>query len=367
MGLNQGAYRGCLLGLAVGDAMGYTVDGMTMTEIRRTYGEAGLLGYDLCNGYADVTSYTQLAAFTCNGLLLALTRGQMVGKMAPLVKYVGLSGREWVASQRPWGRPDKTFCWLMQRPEICRRHCMETRMLDTLSRLSSGVPEEAGNGFVSPGGLTAAVGVGLFYNRHRMAQEEIDRLGAEAVSLSHGGPLAFLSGAVLAHMVSRCLHDPEISFAALVSESIQAVKNLFGRTYSHQCNEIANLLNTALHLSNEPQMGHVEVMEQLHCQNAAQVLAGAVYACLAGYENFDASLIIAVNHSGRSCAVGALTGALLGLRQREEALPTFYVECLEPAEILMELADDMYHGCPMELGNRLFDADWDFKYVHGGR
>ena len=93
MKLNPAAFRGCLLGMAVGDAMGYPVDSLNLGEIRENYGPNGLLGYDLANGYADVTSYTQLGAFTCNGLLIALTRGQMMGKMAPLVKYVGLSSR----------------------------------------------------------------------------------------------------------------------------------------------------------------------------------------------------------------------------------------------------------------------------------
>ena len=107
----KGQFRGMLLGLAVGDAMGYTIDGSSWKEIQQSYGPNGLLGYDLVNGYADVTSYTQLAAFTCNGLLLGLTRGQMTGKMLPLFRYVGLSSREWAASQKPWGRPSTTFCW----------------------------------------------------------------------------------------------------------------------------------------------------------------------------------------------------------------------------------------------------------------
>ena len=47
--------RGALLGLAVGDAMGYTVDSLSIQEIRQSYGPNGLLGYDLVNGYADVT------------------------------------------------------------------------------------------------------------------------------------------------------------------------------------------------------------------------------------------------------------------------------------------------------------------------
>ena len=81
------AVRGALLGLAVGDAMGNTVDSRNLEEIRRDYGPNGLLGYDLANGYADITSYTQLAAFCANGLLLGLTRG----KKAPLENYVAVA------------------------------------------------------------------------------------------------------------------------------------------------------------------------------------------------------------------------------------------------------------------------------------
>ena len=118
MAISRSAYRGCLLGMAVGDAMGYTVDNRSWQEIQEDYGPNGLLGYDLVNGYADVTSYTQLAAFTCNGLLFGLTRGQMTGRMAPFIKYVALSSREWAASQRPWGRPSRSYCWLLDRKSV---------------------------------------------------------------------------------------------------------------------------------------------------------------------------------------------------------------------------------------------------------
>ena len=51
MALQQTSYRGCLLGMAVGDAMGYTVDHRSWSEIQEDYGPNGLLGYDLVNGY----------------------------------------------------------------------------------------------------------------------------------------------------------------------------------------------------------------------------------------------------------------------------------------------------------------------------
>ena len=47
MAVKRTSYRGCLLGLAVGDAMGYTVDSRSWQEIREDYGPNGLLGYDL--------------------------------------------------------------------------------------------------------------------------------------------------------------------------------------------------------------------------------------------------------------------------------------------------------------------------------
>ncbi len=366
MAILQTSYRGCLLGLAVGDAMGYTVDARSWQEIREDYGPNGLLGYDLVNGYADVTSYTQLAAFTCNGLLLGLTRGQMLGKMAPFVKYVEVAAREWAASQRPWGRPRRTYCWLLRKAELCRRHCMDTRMLDTLSREKVSTPEMPVNHFADPGGLTCAIGVGLFYHKDRMDQEEMDRLGAEAVALTHGSPTAFLSGAVLTHIISRQLQDPSASLKKIALEAVEAMKEQFGHQYS-QAYEVATLVRHAITYAESPMVTPVEVMERLGCQDSAQVLAGAIYACLVSSEDFDSAMIAAVNHSGRSAAVGAVAGAILGIRLGEEALPEFYIECLEPGEILQELADDLYTGCPMEKGNKLFDLDWDYKYLHGGQ
>ena len=360
------SYRGCLLGLAVGDAMGYTVDSRSWQEITEDYGPNGLLGYDLVNGYADVTSHTQLAAFTCNGLLLGLTRGQMLGKMAPFIKYIGLSSREWAISQRPWGRPDKTFCWLLQQNDLCRRHCMDTRMLETLVRGDMGALEDLKHNFSNPGSLTTAIGVGLFFDPNRMDQQEIDRLGAEAVALTHGNPLAFISGAILAHIISRSLRHPNLPLKPIVVDAMESVREQFGHQYS-QTYEVCNLIRHAITFAESRNLNRLEVMERLKCTNAAQVLAGALYACLTNIEDFDAAMITAVNHSGRSAAVGAIAGAILGTRLGEMALPEFYIECLEPAETLRELADDLYHGCPMEMGNKLFDLDWDRKYLHGGR
>ena len=211
-----------------------------------------------------------------------------------------------------------------------------------------------------------AIGVGLFFHEDRTDQHEIDLLGAETVALTQGSPSAFLSGAVLAHIMSRLIRQPHLPLKRLVAEAVEAMKEQFGHQYS-QAFEVATLVRHAITYSESPNLSPVDVMERLGCDSAAQVLAGAVYTCLTNSADFDSAMIAAVNHSGRSAAVGAVTGAILGARLGEEALPDFYIECLEPAEVLRELADDLYTGCPMEKGNKLFDLDWDYKYLHGGQ
>ena len=73
-------------------------------------------------------------------------------------------------------------------------------------------------------------------------------------------------------------------------------------------------------------------------------------------------MIAAVNHSGFSAATGALTGAFLGAKLGAEALPEFYLESLEAAPWLDELARDLSRGKQTML---IFDAHWDEKYVQG--
>ena len=370
MGIQKSTYRGALLGLACGDAMGFTVDSRTWAEIQEDYGPNGLLGYDLVNGYAEITSYTQLAAFGCNGLLFGLTRGQMTGKMAPLVNYIALAEKEWAASQQAWGRPDRNWCWLLTEPSMCHRHYMDGRMLEALSRdhrrYPLGSPDQPRNNYGGPGALTAALAVALFTDPDRMSQEEADLLGAEAVALTHGSPQAFVAGAALTHLMSRVLRSPNASFRILVKETMDMVRRTYGHRYSGAY-ELCELMQNAAVYAGDPSIPSWEIMEKLRCETASQVLAGAIYAVLVSGGDFDTAMIAAVNHSGRSAAVGAVAGAILGARLGEESLPEFYIECIEPGDVLRELADDLYHGCPMEQGNRLFDLDWDRKYLHGGR
>lgn len=366
MAKKRSAWRGCMLGLAVGDAMGYTVHSHTLAEIREDYGPNGLQGYDPVNGYADVTSYTQLAAFTANGLLYGLTQGRRKGLMHPFINYIARSHWEWASSQAMMDRPARTVCWLFREKSLIRRHCLDTRMKEVILRKQFGTPEERLNPLSSPSTLTAAVAVGMFYEPGNMEIPEMARLGAEAVALTHGDPQTFLCGAFLARFTASVLRS-DAPLEQLLGKTEEAFKQQFEHDYPRQVSQICALIHQATELIGNPKVTFVDAMERLQCKTGAQVLAGMVYALLAGEEDFDTSLIIAVNHSGASAAVGALVGAVLGARLGEDALPEFYLECLECGEVLLELADDLCQGCPIEQGDVFFDDDWDSKYCHGRR
>lgn len=365
MAVPQLIYRGALLGMAVGDAMGYTVNNRTLEQIREDYGPNGLLGYDLMNGYAEISSYTQLTAFTCTGMLLGLTRGQLMGRMAPFIRYIALACREWAAGQRPWSRPERIHCWVMRSQELSRRHCMDSWMLEALNRNALGTPEEPVNNDAGCGSITTSIGVGLFLDPDEVSASEILRLGAETVALTHGSPLAFLSGGMLAHIICHSLRDRDKTVREIVQQAVNAMLAEYGAAYGH-AEEAAGWVSLALQLAQNETIAPIQAMERLRCENAAQVLAGGIYAAISCQDDFDAAMITAVNHSGRSAAVGAIAGAILGARMGEAELPEFYLESLECLEPLRELADDLYQGYPMIVGGKLFDGDWERKYLHGG-
>ena len=360
------SYIGCLLGLAAGDAMGYCVDDRTLTQIRNDYGPEGLLGYDLVNGYADISSYTQVAAYVCNGLLVGITHGQMKGIMDPYVRYIRLGERDWAKTQRYHREPgERIYSWIVRSDALRSRRCMDPLMLDSLNRGRFGTMEESLNRFQTPGAITAAVPVGLFFDPDYASREEIQRLGAEAIAITHGNPLAFLSGAALAHIISRLCWDGERNLRNLIQETIAMIQTRFGGQYK-QAAELCQQLRMAVALAGSMNVTACDAMEQLKCDTCSSALAGAVYAALCHPGNFDEALITAVNHSGASAAVGAVTGAILGACLGVEEIPEFYLECLEPAAILEELATDMFQGCPMNRQSNMFDMEWDDKYVNGG-
>ena len=353
-------YQGCMLGLAVGDAMGAGVDNKSLNEICADYGPDGLLGYDLANGFAEVSAYTQVAAFAINGLLVGLAHGKLRG---PFLPQVTMALKEWARSQYFPRDTEHKSCWLAHETHMRRRKVMDTRTLDALTRDVLGTPEKPANNSAGPGTLPAAVAAGLLFSPERMQPSDVGKLGAEIVALTHGEPLAFLSGAALAYMIAGIVQDRDSSLEAQFTNAADAVAAQFAAFPEAALlqKKIKHSIYMALHGDKSP----VEVLERLECMTAADVLCGAVYAAMVSHDDFDTAMVTAINHSGKSAAVGAITGAVLGAYLGAEALPGFYLDCLDAGAVIRELTADFYSCTLGRVTRRLFDDDWDRKYTQG--
>ncbi len=349
--------RGCLLGLAVGDAMGSPVDQKSLSEICDDYGPNGLLGYDLANGSAEVSSYTQIAAFVCNGLLLSVSRGR-----TDHIPCITLSLREWARNQQFYRDPEKSYCWVAKPKSLRAHNNRDARMLDTLRAQTLGTISCPINRSTAPGALTAAAAVGIFCDCSKMSLSQIAALGARTVALTHGDPEAFLCGALVSYIIAQLSQDPQSDLRSVISNALDAMHALFAEKFSYATETVRLRIAQALALADDSAADTHSAMERLSGKSCPCILAGAVYACLTSDNDFDAALITAVNHSGVSAAVGALTGAIMGTRLGAEALPDFYLDSLACLQELATLADDIALG---NLTTGLFDDDWDHKYMQG--
>ena len=329
------SYTGCLLGLAAGDGLGH--------------------GPERINGFLSVSGFTQMAAYAANGLLLGLTRGQLSGAMAPPVRYMADALGEWARIQL-W-RQGNSACWISRSSRMEFRRFSEPELLVSLAAGRTGTMEERISTENSPAALMTAPAAALFFDPERISRRELQRLGAESAALTHGAPEAFLSAAALTHILSRILFDGITDIDRLSREAGAMLLRRFAREY-HQVIRVRAALKKARALARNKHIGRAAALVSLNGKTAEGVLAGALYLCA-----LDGGFTDTIETAARwNPAAAAVAGAILGAIHGEEAIPGELLEELECADVLRELGEDLYRGCPMMLGSKVFDIEWDEKY-----
>jgi ADP-ribosylglycohydrolase len=330
--------RGCVLGGAVGDALGAPVEFQSLAEIRRAYGQAGLDRMVLHGSgrLGAITDDTQMALFTMEGLIRS--RG------GPVPVAVHAAHRRWYATQllpgppggdRPHRLPvggtvlmdgplaQETWLYARRAPGNACLSGLRTEAMATLDRPAN--PNSKGCGAVmrsAPFGLVPA-----------WSPEEAFGIAAECGAQTHGHPTGHLAAGAFAAIVRRLAEGMDLAEA--VSRTLESAGS------RHGGRETQAALSSALEAAGETGDPTPERLERLGAGwTAEEALAMSVYCALVHSGDIRSALLLAVNHSGDSDSTGAITGNLLGAWHGHRSLPAPWVTALEGREAMETLIAD---------------------------
>lgn len=362
--------RGCLLGGAVGDALGYPVEFLSWDGIRGRYGAAGIQEYDpdMETGFALISDDTQMTLFTANGILLRETRGKLRGIAGAPSGYVHEMYKDWLLTQTGGKRGRDSLSWLLDVPELWSRRAPGTTCLSALGSGKRGSVKQPINDSKGCGGVMRAAPMGLRYSPLAMgwSREELDREGAEIAALTHGHSLGYIPAAVLVHIVNvgvygECPRGDTLPDA--VEDAMDTAERLFGR--DPHWGELQMLISRAQALAGNGSPDEENIRALGQGWVAEETLAIAVYCALRHQDDFSKGVIAAVNHGGDSDSTGAVTGNILGAWLGCGAIEDRWKRGLELRDVVLEMADDLCYGCPLEEYHEDRDPRWLRKYVEG--
>ena len=360
---NMDRFRGCLLGGAVGDALGYPVEFMKDSDIFRKYGKHGITGYQRFKGVAQISDDTQMTLFTATGLLLGTTRGMLRGIMAPYPDYIRHSYKDWYRTQTErFPLPEEFhYSWLVNVPELFSRRAPGVTCMSALGSSENGSVKHPLNHSKGCGGVMRVAPIGLYFAGKRTPIAESDRIGAEAAAITHGHELGWLPAAALAHIVRRLAENEGEAILTAVQDACRTLPAVFPE--AGEMETFLALMQKAIALSGTD-LDDLDAIGQLgKGWVGEEALAISVFCALKHPDSFEDAVVAAVNHSGDSDSTGAITGNILGAALGLKAIPQKYLETLELRDVILEIADDLFNDCRMTEYGDYEDPVWLAKYV----
>jgi ADP-ribosyl-[dinitrogen reductase] hydrolase len=334
----QDKYRGCLLGGAVGDALGAPVEFMRRSEILSMFGRNGIKDYASAYGrIGAVTDDTQMTLFTAEGMLRAYVQGQLRGIChAPGVIYRAYL--RWLFTQGYAGpaRKPNLDGWLITNRELFAHRAPGNTCLSALQAPIIG--DRAANDSKGCGGVMRVAPVGMLFARLMDGPNDESQLqrcfdmAVDAAALTHGHPTGQLTAGVFASVVAL-LHK-----GVPLRPAIQRALAILARSPNHQ--ETHGAITAALQLADE-RPNEAEALELLGGGWVAEEALAIAFYCALSAEDFKSGVLLAVNHSGDSDSTGSIAGNLLGASLGLQQIPENWIESLELRDVIASVADDL--------------------------
>ncbi|MGN0438860.1 MAG: ADP-ribosylglycohydrolase family protein [Lachnospiraceae bacterium] len=356
-------FKGCILGGAAGDALGYPVEFLKMDEIIEEYGQDGITAHKLYNHKALVSDDTQMTLYTACGLLKGYTRFVTRGIMGDWVMYVHRAYQDWRYTQfSSFGKPTELgACWLLNMQDMYSCRAPGNTCLSALETNRCGKTYSPLNNSMGCGGVMRVAPVGLYLPRHLGSIEEVDQVGAEVAAITHGNPLAYIPAAALVHIIAKATTTND-DLETIVKDARSTVGRLYAEKEGVDIFEL--FMDKAVALAHEDINDLDAIRELGEGWLGLEALAIAVYCSIKYQDDFEKAICVAVNHDGDSDSTGSITGNILGAYHGIEKIPEKFLENLELRDIMDTLIMDLYNDCPFEDGE-IKCEEWKDKYIMG--
>lgn len=332
----QQRYRGCLLGGAVGDALGYPVEFLKENTIWNDYGPEGIRTLEQAGNPAVISDDTQMTLFAANAILYS--RGQKL----PLNHALWLAYREWLGTQGDTSRMDSFSnpkMWVFRDPRLHACRAPGNTCLNAIAHSPNGgttmrpINNSKGCGTVmraAPFGLAVSAAGG------DSGLQTVYELAAADAALTHGHRMAWASSGALAQIIYEIVqHRPQRDYP--LQEAVSAV-------CCSDAEEMKPLLDKAVQLAEDSSVDDLDAIHMLgEGWVAEEALAIALFCAVRHQNDFAAAIRASVNHKGDSDSTGAICGNILGAWLGEDAVAqAFDLEHLELRDMIEKMADRLF-------------------------
>jgi ADP-ribosylglycohydrolase len=328
-------FLGCLLGGAIGDALGYPIEFVrSAAEIAARFGTAppAELAY---HGPAVVSDDTQMTLFSAEALLRARAAGAGEGGVALFA--LGAYQR-WYATQATLPPPSHLPVGqgiLIAEPRLyVRRAPGQTcigAIVGSFVRQAVGTVDDPPNFSKGCGAVMRAAPFGLAAR----TRAEAFVTARDAAALTHGHPSGYLSAAYLGALVYDLARGLDLA------EAMRAADVLLSREREHA--ELAAAIAAARQLAARG-IPAARDLEQLGGGWVGEEALAIALACAltAGADDVGGALWRSAAHGGDSDSTGSITGNLVGAMFGARALPARWREQVELADLVERIAIDLH-------------------------
>lgn len=339
------AVKGCILGGAVGDALGYPVEFLTDGSIFKSYGENGITSYDLRRGVAYISDDTQMLLFTADGLLQA-DRQTSSPSCEVYVNYVYQAYLNWFYTQDD-NYPPKAGTYIS--PLLNEKQLFDNRALGgtCLSALSSGVCgslEKRINNSKGCGGIMRVAPVAVYFFQKQYSAKEVAVMCGKINAITHGHDLGIISCAYFGALIYYIFEGELLTRASY--QAGELIKEIYAK--NNQLEYFFALIDRAIELALPDEEESEDYLDDLDAIRelgegwvAEETLAIALYCSLRYSNSFEKAIIASVNHSGDSDSTGAVTGNIMGAYLGYDAIPNEFKQNLELSSLIEEMGEKL--------------------------